>query len=154
MPFKAALQNDHAPYGTLQTAVTFFHLFYFAHLKGITVLWAQEHKNFLVVVQDQPVYWFMVQTSGVSHSAFNTLALMSETRLWFMSQIVRRSSCWTIFAYHIHTVEGFFLEKIRTTIHVSVYCHLLKGKLSTLTCPPAHLIHQHVFIYFVGSSSV
>lgn len=40
------------------------------------------------------------------------------------------------------------------TIHVNVYGHLLKGKLSTLTGPPAHLIHQHVFIYFVGSSSV
>lgn len=60
VPFNAVLQNDHAPSEQLWP---FFHIFYFAHLKGITVLWAQEHKNFQLLFRTNPFLglWFKLQ---------------------------------------------------------------------------------------------
>lgn len=81
---------------------------------------------------------FLIYGSSVRHFyfCFYSIALMNVTRKWFGSQIIRCSSCLDhFFTYTIHMLVVFE----RNTIHVIVYCRLLKGKLSKLTCQLAHL---------------
>lgn len=135
---------------SLSTAVTFSHLFYIAHLKVISDLWAQK----LICSYcsgPKPVFLVMGQTGGggVSNCAFYSIALMSKNVIWvadclmfllFGPLLFRLSTCW------------WFLKKE----YYACYCVLSFIKRETVHADmtACSFNRQHVSIYFVGSSSV
>lgn len=132
---------------SLSTAVTFFHLFYIAHLKVISDSWAQMLILQFLFRTKTCFFCVMVQTWGVSNSTFYSIALMNITRMWLGSHIVwcsfcliRLPTCW------------WFLKKQ----YYSCYCVLsfIKRESVHTEMSACSFNRQRVSVYFVGSSSV